>query len=97
KLPTKKEVFDSFVRDGEYVADNYSELCMLYPDMHVAVYDGQVVGSNKNLRNLERDVRRHGYYKDILLEDGTYMYRKPRIVRTYFKEKRRTLILGKVA
>ena len=73
---------EQYRADAEYFDRDYNSLREQYPDVWVAVYKNQVVGSNRDQKRLVRDLRKQG-----LPAGNIYME------RTYFREKPPTLIL----
>jgi|SRR3989344_6978030 len=52
--------FEQSRRDNNFIEKNYAKLLTRYPDRFVAVFQGRVVGSSKNIRRLRKSLLRKG-------------------------------------
>lgn len=57
---TVRENLERFNQDGDYLQDHREELLAQYPEQWVAVYDQGVVGADKTMKRLIRQLEQRG-------------------------------------
>ena len=67
--------------DVQYFIGNYDSLRRQYPDMWVAVYQQHVVGSNKDFKQLARDLRERGLPTGNIFVERTYLNEEPPVYK----------------